>query len=426
MTLRRRRTLAAAIAAAVCIIAPAAVAAPSQAAPRVAADPAEIGKWHELAVRTIFPQYVPAVPAVPLHLSLVSTAMYNAVVTIEGGYEPYVEQPRAQAHASPEVAAVTAAYRVMSHYFPGTAETLAADYAASLADVPNGVGMVHGKRVGEAAAAAIIAERGDNGIDTTIKFTAEPAVGVWRPTPPLFQEMAVPWLGSVTPYTLDSTAHFSWPGPHPLNSDAYATDFNEVKDYGAAGSTVRSPIQTEIARFWNAPPPAQYMPALSAQVRDRGMDIEEAARAFAMLNTSAADSLRSCWRAKFDVALWRPITAIQLAAEDGNPATSADPNWAPLVANPPYSDYLSGHACYTGATSGALGHLFGPNSIDLDVSSGVTMTTRHFDTVAQLDTETMNARIWLGLHFRKAMTDGNALGHAAADWVAAHYFQPTD
>jgi hypothetical protein len=428
VSLKRRRVLAAAIAAVTCILAPVAVATPSAAAPPVASDPAEIGKWHEIAVRTIFPGFTSAVPAVPLYLSLVSTAMYNAVVTIEGGYEPYVEQPRAQAHASPEVAAVTAAYRVLSHYVPGSAEKLAADYAASLADVPNGVGMVHGKRVGEAAAAAIIALRGDNGIDLNIKFTAEPAVGVWRPTPPDNLQMAVPWLGFATPFTRDSTTPLTWPGPYPLDSDAYAKDFNEVKAWGAAVSAVRSDIDKQTALFWSAPPPVQYMPAMSAQVAERGLDIAEAARAFAMINTSAADSLMACWSAKFHVALWRPITAIRLAGDDGNAATEADPNWTPLINTPPYSDYLSGHACYTGATSGALGHLFGPNSIDLDVSSGGTgtTTTRHYDTVAQLDTETMNARIWLGLHFRKAMTDGNALGHAAADRIAANHFQPTD
>ena len=58
--------------------------------------------------------------------------------------------------------------------------------------------------------------------------------------------------------------------------------------------------------------------------------------------------------------------------------------------------------------------------------SAVTRTTRHFDTDRNLDAETMNARIWLGLHFRKAMTDGNALGHAAPTGSRSHYFQPTD
>lgn len=426
MTLRRRRILAAAIAAAVCVLAPLAVAAPSQAAPPVAADPAEIGRWHAITARTVATENATPVPAMPLFFSLASLAMYNAVVTIEGGYEPYVSQPRAKAHASPEVAAATAAYRVLRHYFPASADNLAVDYAASLADVPNGVGKVHGKRVGEAAAAAIIAERGDNGIDRSIVLAPQSGVGAWIPTPDAFAPMAVPWLGFATPYTLDSATQFAWPGPDPVASAAYAQDFTEVKDFGAKTDSARTPTQTEIALFWSAAPPLQLQVSMTAQIAERGLDIAEAAHAFALLNTSVADSLISCWREKYDSAYWRPVTAIRMAADDGNGATDADEDWTPLILTPPYPDYPSGHACVMGAASGTFAHLFGAGSIDLDVSSGVTGTTRHFDTTAALDAETMNARIWLGIHFRKAMTDANAMGHVVAGWAGSHYFQETD
>jgi hypothetical protein len=49
--------------------------------------------------------------------------------------------------------------------------------------------------------------------------------------------------------------------------------------------------------------------------------------------------------------------------------------------------------------------------------------TRHFNSTKALDAGTMNARIWLGLHFRRAMTDGNGLGHAAASWMINHELQ---
>ena len=60
--------------------------------------------------------------------------MYDAVVTIEGGFEPWSQLPRAHAHASPEAAAATAAYRVLHHYFPNSAAALTADYEAALAE----------------------------------------------------------------------------------------------------------------------------------------------------------------------------------------------------------------------------------------------------------------------------------------------------
>jgi hypothetical protein len=95
-------------------------------------------------------------------------------------------------------------------------------------------------------------------------------------------------------------------------------------------------------------------------VTRRGYGIAAAARAFALLGTSLADAAIGCWRNKFDHAYWRPITAIPLADADGNPATVADPMWAPLATTPPYPDYVSGHApCLTGAASEVYGRLFG-------------------------------------------------------------------
>ena len=409
--------------AAICLATPAVIAAPSHAVPPVGSDPAVVTEWNAIAARTIFTENASPIPSSALFFAFVSIAMHDAVVAIEGRYKPHTDQPRAQANASPEVAAATAAYRVLSYYFPLSAENLAADYAAALAGVSDGVGMVHGKRVGGAAADQVIQLRQNDGRGAAVSLNVVPGPGVWRPTPEAFAPMAVPWLGFVKPLLLDSPTQFTLPGPDALDTDAYAQDFAEVKAYGAKEGSSRSTAQTQTALFWNANAVLQFQVALRDQVTRRGLDIVDSARAFALLNTASADALIACWRAKYDHAYWRPITAIKMGDTDGNDATEPDPAWTPLVPNPPYPEYPSGHACITGAASGTLSNLFGANAIDLNVSSGVT--TRHYDTAESLDQETMNARIWLGIHFRKAMTDGNRLGHDVSDWATAHYFQPT-
>ena len=161
------------------------------------------------------------------------------------------------------------------------------------------------------------------------------------------------------------------------------------------------------------------------QVTDRGLDIVDSARAFALFDSSIADALIACWRAKYDVNFWRPVTAIALADTDGNAATDVVPGWTPHVATPPYSDYTSGHACVTGATTGALEHLFGSSLAPaLEVPSlAPNVPNRSYSDTSALDDQTMSARIWLGFHFRFAMTDGNALGHAVADHAAENFFQ---
>jgi hypothetical protein len=401
------------------------VSTPSDAHPHAPSRPSVVTEWNAIATRTIFTENATPVPSSSLYFGFVSLAMYDAVVAVEGGYEPYTSLGRVPARASSEVAAATAAYRVLAHYFPASEANLAADYRASLADVPGGVGMVHGKRVGEAAAAAVIRLRQDDGRNATVPLDVPLAPGVWRPTPDAFAPMAVSWLGFVRPLLLDSPTQVPLPGPDDITSAAYARDFAEVAAYGAGVGSSRSDEQTRTALFWNANAVLQYQVALRDQVTQRGLGIVESARAFALLNASAADSMISCWRAKYDDAYWRPITAIRLAGTDGNDATAPQADWAPLAQTPPYPDYTSGHACFTGAVSNTLGHLFGPEAIDLDVSSSVTGTTRHYDTVAALDQETMNARIWLGFHFRRAMTDGNRLGHEVSAYAITHYFRPT-
>jgi hypothetical protein len=198
-----------------------------------------------------------------------------------------------------------------------------------------------------------------------------------------------------------------------------------VRDLGGTNSS-RSPDQTATALFWSANVVSQYHAAMRDQVGRRNLDIVDAARAFALLDSSLADAQVACWRAKYDVNFWRPVTAIELAATDGNDETEAVAGWTSLVPTPPYSDYLSGHACMTGAITGSLQHLFG-TTLDpaFAVPSLAATPQREYTTTTSLDTETMNARIWLGLHFRTAMIDGNALGHAVADVAATNHFQPS-
>ena len=115
MSHKHAKSITAAVAALACILVPAIVAAPSQAVPNVGRDPAVIREWNAVAVRTIAAENATPVPASPLYHAFTSIAMHDAVATIEGGFEPFTELPRAHANASPEVAAATAAHHVLKY-----------------------------------------------------------------------------------------------------------------------------------------------------------------------------------------------------------------------------------------------------------------------------------------------------------------------
>ena len=154
-----------------------------------------------------------------------------------------------------------------------------------------------------------------------------------------------------------------------------------------------------------------------------GGPASEAARAFTVANMGIGDAVIVGWRAKYDFHNWRPQQAIQRADTDGNRATKEQLDWDPLVTNPAYGDYVSGHTIVSGAFRQATAKLFGSNRIDLSVTSAATGRTRHYPKADKLKQDTTNARIWLGLHLRKAMDDGSWVGRNSANHVLDHEFR---
>ncbi len=158
--------------------------------------------------------------------------------------------------------------------------------------------------------------------------------------------------------------------------------------------------------------------------QDRGLGIVGSARLFGMLNLASADAAIHCWDEKWYWAFWRPITAIRLADTDDNRRTEADPDWLPLGPTPPYSDHTSGYNCLTGAFTYAARAFFGTNRMHFIVHSNVTNADRSYSRLTDPVKDTIDARVWFGLHFRTADVQGAELGKDIAGWVDDHFFQP--
>ena len=77
-----------------------------------------------------------------------------------------------------------------------------------------------------------------------------------------------------------------------------------------------------------------------------------------------------------------------------------------------------------GSAARALSRVLGTDRIDLTLSSPVTNTTRTYELADSLCADTVDARVWVGLHFRFADVGGMAQGQQVADWVADRYFLP--
>jgi hypothetical protein len=389
-------------------------------------DPGVVLSWNAIAWRTIGVEGMKPPPVAQLYLGLVSTAVHDAVVAVEGGGEPTLRQPPAPEGAASDVAAATAAYELLVHFFPASRAALDADYAAFLAGVPDDERRAHGQQVGHEAAATLAATRVGDGRDApiTVPRPPDPPAGMWVPTGN--GEFLAAWLGATRPVLIESSTQFADDGPDALTSEEYAADLAEVKAMGAATGSARSEADTEVALFWSDNPPRQYQDAMRDRAVRHGMDIVETARMFAATNAAGADALITCWQGKLDTNFWRPVTAIQQADRDGNPATVADPAWASLRPAPPYPEWPSGHGCVSSAVAETLEELFGRGEVDLDVRSEVTGTTRHYDSEEAWLDDVVNARIWLGIHFRDAMDDARDIGNQVADHVVDGWFECED
>jgi hypothetical protein len=400
--------------------------AAARPSPASAGDPAVISDWNAIAVTTLAGDTTKQPVEDILYMGFVQAAVYNAVVGVDGRYAPYRFHARAPRGTSAQAAAVAAAHKVLVTYVPSAQATLDADYAASLAQIPDGRAKTQGIAFGTRAADSLIRLRAHDGRNANIQFTQPPAPGVWRPTPPLFLPMSAPWLGFVTPLLVHSATQFRPPHPPPaLTSARYTRDFNEVKALGSLSSTARTPDQTSTALFFSGSALVQYNTALRDQVSVRHLDIVDAARMFAAIDMSVADAEITVWYAKYVYGFWRPITAINLAGTDGNPNTVADPNWVPVIATPNYPEYPSGYNAYNSTLTHGLENLFQTRHVQLTlISTAVPGVQRHYDSGSALRQDVVNARVWLGIHFRTADTAAREMGRRLAAWTLDHYFQP--
>jgi hypothetical protein len=408
----------------------------AQAAPPVVSD--SVRTWDAHALAAIYNPTNAAVPGAGqapnvgiLHLAMTQLAVYDAVNSIAGGYQPYLKGlPKASPDASIDAAVATAAHHVLVGLgiapVPALPQVvidrLNTLYANALLAIPDGTAKDDGIAAGAAAAAAMLAERTGDGRYVPFINPVGDEPGEWRPTLPAFVNDPNAWVGKVRPFTLHRTSQFRSKGPLDITSRQYAKEYNEVKDLGSSTTTLRTPEQDAIAAFFQANPLEMLQRALRDVTKNEGMGVVDEARFYAQLNVSAADALINCWDEKNHWLFWRPITAIQEGDNDGNPRTTGDPAWLPLIATPPYSDHTSGYNCGTGALMNTA-ELFLGNNTDLHVTNLATGVTRDYTRFTDVPKDTIEARILQGIHFRTADVAGVKIGKDVARWVKSHYFK---
>jgi hypothetical protein len=167
---------------------------------------------------------------------------------------------------------------------------------------------------------------------------------------------------------------------------------------------------------------------------DRGFDLWENARLFGLLNMAMADGYIASWEVKYHYSFWRPITAIREGDNDGNPATLGDPTWTPLQPTYPIPDHDSGHAVQGGVAAEILKQVFGTDDVSFTACSttvgpggmctDATPVIRSYSSFSQAADENAVSRIYIGIHFRKAVETGVHHGRRIAAYAVHQFMKP--
>lgn len=412
--MKRRVIAGAVVALAIGPAAAPATAAPASSTPR--ASGAVVVEWNQALLRIVrTPGAQPATIHPTRAFAILHAAIYDAVVSAGHRGDPYLFRIEAPRGASATAAAAQAGHDALFALYPGFAASLDAQLSTELATLPDDRARRDGIRVGRLSARFILAVRSDDGSGSqTPSAPGTPAPGTYQPTPPNFAPPVFTAWSGVTPWLIDRGDQFRPAPPPALTSRAYARDVAEVQSLGQNTSTTRTADQTTVARFWSAPIQNYWNEITQTLVTRHGANLLTAATVFAEVDLALADSVIAFYDAKYHTNRWRPITAIRAAGTDGNPGTTADQNWTPLVNTPADPTYPGAHSVVSSTAVRILAAWFGDRERVRVTSELLPGVTREFATLHDAATEAGLSRILAGVHFRTDHDAGVRLGDRLA------------
>jgi hypothetical protein len=308
----------------------------------------------------------------------------------------------------------TALHDTLATLVPADTAHLDDALATTLAAVPDGNAKEAGIAAGRREAAAALAERTGDGLDSAAvdrAWTPPPAgPGIWQPTPPSFGPAIRAGEGAALPYVLQSPSQFRPPPPPALDSPVYLRSLAEVRDFGSATGSLRTAQQTDDARFWLQNSIDAYVQVLRGVLAQSQRTLGWDARVIGAFHAVTIDAQIAVYDAKYAYVFWRPVTAIR----------TTEPNWTPFASTPRHPEYPSGHSGYAGAAEVVLDRLVGRPAAPVAVTSSADPGSTHvYDAWSQITNENIDGRVWEGIHFRFSDEAGARLGATVARYDLA-------
>jgi hypothetical protein len=269
----------------------------------------------------------------------------------------------------------------------------------------------------------------DNYIQTRAleKHSFSDDAGAWQPTPPGYMKAVEPHWNKIRPFLVTSAQQFKPLPPTPFSTDKSSQFYKEAKEVYDV-SLKLTEEQKEIANFWDCnpfkmnirghvmyatkkiSPGGHWINITTLACKQVNADFWESARAYTCLSLTLADSFISCWDEKYRSNVVRPETYIN---------QEIDKHWAPLLQTPPFPEYTSGHSVISTASALVLIKLFGENfqfADSTEVEFGLPV--RHFQSFSHAAEEAAISRLYGGIHYMPAITNGAQEGMEIGNFIA--------
>ncbi|HEX7844529.1 MAG TPA: vanadium-dependent haloperoxidase [Chitinophagaceae bacterium] len=383
-------------------------------------------EWNEVAYHAFGgPAYQHSLMAARIN-AMTHLAMHDAINAVQPVFESYAFDGKDK-QADPVAAAASAAHTVLINEIPAKKSFLDSALQKTLATISEGSAKDKGIELGKQAGQSILNDRSNDGSagDPFGQIPPSTDPGVYQPVPP-FNILFAPYWKDLKLFGLQSKDQFR-SAPYPaLNSVAYSTAFNEVKEIGRINSTTRTAEQTSYAKFWYEFSEAGWNRVARVVAANKKLSLVETARLFALIDMAMADAYTAGWDSKIFYNFWRPFTAIRSANNDGNDNTIADQAWEPSEPTPPVQDYPSTHSALGNAAATVLAKLLGDNTSFTmgSVTAVPAGSTRSFASFSQAANENADSRVMAGIHFRFACEAGLQMGNKVGDWIVNNHLKP--
>lgn len=140
-----------------------------------------------------------------------------------------------------------------------------------------------------------------------------------------------------------------------------------------------------------------------------GLDISSSINIATLVSIGLFDGFIACWDEKYRSSLVRPETVIN---------EHIDEDWIPILQTPPFPEHTSGHSVISTAAATILTALLGDSfayTDDVEVKYG--LPARSFISFREASSEAAISRLYGGIHYMPAITEGEKQGALVGKFV---------